>query len=336
MQADELPPPAQMVLLLGGFRISQALYAAAALGVADQLVAGPMPAEVLAERVGAHAPSLYRLLRTLASVGVFTEPEPGVFALTPLGQTLTSGQPGSMRDVVIMFMETHYSPFGELLHTIRTGQPAAEHLYGEPFFTWLSHHPEQAERYTAAMGNLTSGFKTAAIASLPLDDTHTIVDVGGADGTVLAAILAAYPHLRGVLFDLPHIITAAPQTLAGQGVEDRAECVGGDFFESVPAGGDAYLVSLVLHDWPDRQAQRILANIAAAGRGARLLVLDFVVPPGDAPHMSKISDLNMLAMMGGKERTGPEWSELLEGAGFTGIEVRQTVTPFSVIQATAQ
>ena len=335
MQGHELPPPAQMVLLLGGFRISQALYAAAALGLADQLMAGPLPAGVLAERAGAHAPSLYRLLRTLASVGVFTEPEPGVFALTPLGQTLTSGQPGSMRDVVIMFMETHYAPFGELIHTIRTGQPAAEHLYGEPFFTWLSHHPEQAERYTAAMANLTGGFKTAAIASLPLGDTHTIVDVGGADGTVLAAILAAHPHLRGVLFDLPHVITAAPQTLASHGVEDRAECVGGDFFESVPAGGDAYLVSLVLHDWPDRQAQRILANIAAAGRGARLLVLDFVVPPGDDPHMSKISDLNMLAMMGGKERTGPEWRELLEGTGFTGIEIRQTGTPFSVIQATA-
>ena len=248
-------------------------------------------------------------------MGVFTEPEPGVFALTPLGQTLTSSQPGSMRDLVIMFMETHYAPFGELIHTIRTGQPAAEHLYGEPFFTWLSHHPEQAGRYTAAMANLTGGFKTAAIASLPLDGTHTIVDVGGADGTVLAAILAAHPHLRGVLFDLPHVITAAPQTLARHGVEDRAECVGGDFFESVPAGGDAYLLSLVLHDWPDQQAQRILANIAAAGRGARLLVLDFVVPPGDAPHMSKISDLNMLAMMGGKERTGPEWRELLEGSG---------------------
>ena len=191
MYAHEPPPPAQMILLLGGFRISQALYAAAVLGVADQLAAGPAPADVLAERTGAHAPSLHRLLRTLASVGVFTEPEPGVFALTPLGQTLTSSQPGSMRDVAIMFMETHYAPFGDLLHTIRTGQPAAEHFYGKPFFSWLSDHPEQASRYTAAMANLTGGFKTAAIASLPLDGTHTIVDVGGADGTVLAAILAA-------------------------------------------------------------------------------------------------------------------------------------------------
>jgi hypothetical protein len=193
---------------------------------------------------------LHRLLRTLASVGVFTEPEPGVFALTPLGQTLTSSRPGSMRDLAITWMETHYAPFAELIHAVRTGRPAAEHLYGEPFFAWLSHHPEQASRFTGAMANLTSGFKTAAIASLPLDGIHTIVDVGGADGTGLAAILAAYPHMRGVLFDLPHVITSAPETLARHGVDDRVDCVGGDFFESVPAGADAYLVSAVLHNCP--------------------------------------------------------------------------------------
>lgn len=256
MQAREPPPPVRMVELLGGFRISQALYAAAALGVADQLVAGPAPVKALAERAGVHAPSLHRLLRTLVSVGVFTEPEPGVFALTPLGQTLTGGQPGSMRDLAIMWMETHYAPFAELIHAVRTGRPAAEHLYGEPFFAWLSHHPEQASRFTGAIANLTSGgFKTAAIASLPLDGTRTIVDVGGADGTVLAAILAGHPHMRGVLFDLPHVITSAPRTLARHGVDDRVECVGGDFFESVPADGDAYLVSVVLHNWPDQQSR---------------------------------------------------------------------------------
>ena len=338
MQAHEPPPPVRMVELLGGFRISQALYAAAALGVADQLVAGPAPVKALAERAGAHAPSLHRLLRTLASVGVFTEPEPGVFALTPLGQTLTSSQPGSMRDLAIMWMETHYAPFADLIHAVRTGLPAAEHLYGEPFFAWLSHHPEQASRFTGAMANLTSGgFKTAAIASLPLDGTRTIVDVGGADGTVLAAILAGHPHMRGVLFDLPHVITSAPRTLARHGVDDRVNCVGGDFFESVPAGGDAYLVSVVLHNWPDQQAQRILANIAAAGgSGARLLMIEFVVPPGDTPHLSKMSDLNMLAMLDGKERTETEWRELLTAADFTGIEIHQTSTPLSVIQATVQ
>jgi len=338
MQAHEPPPPVRMVELLGGFRISQALYAAAALGVPDQLVAGPAPVKALAERVGAHAPSLHRLLRTLASTGVFTEPQPGVFALTPLGQTLTSSQPGSMRDLAIMWMETHYAPFAELIQTIRTGRPAAEHLYGEPFFAWLSHHPEQTSRFTGAMANLTSGgFKSAAIASLPLDGTRTIVDIGGADGTVLATILAGHPHMRGVLFDLPHVITDAPRTLASPAVADRVDCVGGDFFESVPAGADAYLVSVVLHNWPDQHAQRILANIAAAGgSGARLLMIEFVVPPGDTPHLSKMSDLNMLAMLDGKERTETEWRGLLTAADFTGIEIHQTGAPLSVIQATVQ
>ena len=174
------------------------------LGVGDQLVEGPGTVEFWPNGPARIAPSLHRLLRTLASVGVFTEPEPGVFALTPLGQTLATSQPGSMRDVAIMFMETHYAPFGDLLHTIRTGQPAAEHLYGQPFFGWLSDHPEQAGRYTAAMANLTGGFKTAAIAALPLDGARTIVDVGGADGTVLAAILAAHPrHARRAIRPSP-------------------------------------------------------------------------------------------------------------------------------------
>ena len=293
--------------------------------------------EVLAGQAGADAPSLYRLLRTLASVGVFTEPEPGVFALTPLGQTLTSNHPASLRDLAITWMETHYAPFADLIHSVRTGQSAAEHLYGEPFFAWLSHHPEHAARFTAAMANLTGGFKTAAIASLPLDGIETIVDVGGADGTILATILAAHPQMHGVLFDLPHVIASAPQILASRGVGDRADCVGGDFLGSVPPGGDAYLASLVLHNWPDRDAERILANIATAGgSGARLLLLDFVVPPGDTPHLAKISDLSMLVMVGGKERTESEWRELLTTAGFASIEVRPTGTPFAVIQATAQ
>jgi O-methyltransferase domain/Dimerisation domain len=336
MQAHELPPPVQMTQLLAGFQLSQALYVAAALGVADHLVAGPAPVTILTERTGAHAPSLHRLLRTLASEGVFTEPEPGVFALTPLGQTLATGQPGSMRDLAITWMETHYAPFGDLTHTIRTGQPAAEHVYGQPFFTWLAHHPEQATRFTAAMANVTSGLKTAAIASLPLDGIDTIVDLGGADGAVLAAILPTHPHMRGVLFDLPHVIDHAPKALAERGIGDRVDCVAGDFFASVPAGGDGYLLSLVLHDWPDPQALRILRNIAAASSsGARLLIIELVVPPGDTPHLSKMVDLTMLAMVGGKERSEPEWRELLTAAGFTGIAVRHTGTPYSVIHAVA-
>ena len=237
--AHEVPPPVQMVQLLAGFQLSQALYTAAVLGVADLMTAGPVPAGVLSEQVGAHAPSLLRLLRTLASAGVFTEPEPGVFALTPLGSTLTRSQPGSMRDLAIMWMETHYAPFGELLHTVRSGEPAADYLYGQPFFSWLSGQPGQVARFTGAMANLTSGIKTAAIPFLPLEGARTIVDVGGADGTMLAAILSGRPGLRGVVFDLPHVVSGAPKTLAENGVADRVDCVGGDFFESAPAAPTA-------------------------------------------------------------------------------------------------
>ena len=154
---------------------------------------------------------------------------------------------------------------------------------------------------------------------------------------MLAAILAAHPQIRGVLFDLPHIITSAPKTLASHGIDDRADCVGGDFFESVPAGGDAYLVLVVLHDWPDQQAQHILANIAAAGgSGARLLLLEFVVPPGDTPHPSKMSDLNMLAIMGGKERTDADGMNSSKARASPASEYAQTSTPFSVVQATVR
>jgi hypothetical protein len=333
----EVPPPVQMVQMLAGFQISQALYAAAVLGVADLMAAGPVPARVLSEQAGAHPPSLLRLLRTLASAGVFTEPEPGVFALTPLGGTLTRSQPGSMRDLAIMWMETHYAPFGELLHAVRSGEPAADHLYGQPFFSWLSGQPEQATRFTGAMANLTSGIKNAAVPFLPLDGARTIVDVGGADGTMLAAILSGRPGLRGILFDLPHVVADAPKTLAGNGVADRVVCMGGDFFESVPSGADSYLLSFVIHDWPDEVARRILANIAAAGgSGARLMMIEFVVPPGDTPHMSKMIDLTMLGMLAGRERPEEDWHELLASAGFTGISVLPTGTPLSVIHATVR
>jgi hypothetical protein len=333
----EVPPPVQMVQMLAGFQISQALYAAAVLGVADLMVAGPVPVGVLSEQAGAHAPSLLRLLRTLAGAGVFTEPEPGVFALTPLGGTLTRSQPGSMRDLAIMWMETHYAPFGDLLYAVRSGEPAADRLYGQPFFSWLSGQPEQAARFTAAMANLTTGIKNAALPFLPLDGARTVVDVGGADGTMLAAVLSGRPGLRGIVFDLPHIVADAPKTLTENGVVDRVDCIGGDFFESVPGGADSYLLSFVIHDWPDEAARRILANIAAAGgSGARLMMIEFVVPPGDTPHMSKMIDLTMLGMLTGRERPEEDWRELLTSAGFTGIGVLPTGAPVSVIHATVR
>lgn len=336
MDAHLVPPPVQMVQMLAGFQVSQALYVAAGLGVADRLVDGPRPVGEIAAATGAHAPSLRRVLRTLSSVGVFTEPTPGCFALTPLGETLTTNHPGSMRDLAIMWMETHYTPFARLNDTVRTGEPAADLTYGMPFFDWLALHPGHASRFTGAMANLTDGIKRGAIASLRLEGIHTLVDVGGADGTVLATILAGHPGMAGVLLDLPHAVAEAPKTLAARGVTERVTCVGGNFFESVPAG-DGYLFSMVLHDWDDEATTCILRNVAAAGGpGAQLVLVEFVVPPGEAPHMSKMIDLTMLGMLTGSERDESEWRELLTTTGFGQIEITPTPTPLSVIRAVAQ
>jgi hypothetical protein len=334
--AHAVPPPVQMVQMLAGFQVSQALYAAAALGVADRLRDGRRDAAAVAGEVGADPMSLRRVLRTLASVGVFTETTDGLFGLTPLGETLTSDSPASMRDLALVWMETHYAPFGGLLDTVRTGDCAATTFYGEPFFHWLGGHPDQVKRFTGAMANLTNGIKLGAIGTIDFAGAGCIVDVGGADGTVLAHILGSAPGTTGVAFDLPHVVAAARPRLAGYGLGDRLQLAGGDFFESVPAGADLYLLSMVLHDWSDAEASRLLASIkAAAPAGARLVAFELVVPDGDGPHMAKMIDLTMLGMLNGRERTRAEYRLLLEQAGFEFEAVTATPTPVSVITARA-
>jgi hypothetical protein len=325
-----------MVQLLAGFQLSQALYAAAALGVADRLRGGQRDAATLAREVGADAMALHRVLRTLASAGVFTQTEDGLFGLAPLGETLTTDSPASMRDLAIMWMETHYAPFGGLLDTVRTGTCAATTFYGEPFFHWLGGHPEQVRRFTGAMANLTEGIKLGAISSFDFAGAGHIIDVGGADGTVLAHILGSAPGTSGTAFDLPHVVAEAQPRLAGHGLGERLNLAAGDFFAAVPAGADTYLLSMVLHDWSDAEASRLLASIrSAAPAGARLVAFELVVPEGDGPHMAKMIDMTMLGMLNGRERTRAEFQRLLEQAGFTFEAVTATPTPVSIITALA-
>jgi hypothetical protein len=326
-----------MIQMLAGFQISQALYVAAKLGVADQLLDGPRSVADIAEAVGAEPSSLGRLLRTLASMGVFaeSESEPGMFAVTPLGRTLASDEPGSMRDMALMWMETHYDPFSRLLDTVKTGATAANVHYGEPFFDWISQYPDQVSRFTGAMANITTGIKAGAVATYDFSGTGRIVDIGGADGALLAQILAGTPSVTGVTFDLPHVIAEAEAAIKGHGLGDRLSTASGNFFEAVPAGADTYLLSLVLHDWDDERAGTILENIRAAARpGATIIALEPVMPAGDEPHMSKMLDLTMLAMTGGRERTEDEHRQLFERAGLTFRHVVATPTPISFVVAT--
>ena len=328
------PPPVQMIQMLAGFQVSQALYVAAKVGVADALVDGPLPIDQLAERVDADPLALSRLLRTLSSLGVFSQTEPGTFGLTPLGGTLVSDQPGSMRDLALMWMETHYAPFAGLLGTVRTGECAATGHYGEPFFSWLADQPEQVDRFSRAMANLTDGIKAGAVASYDFSGAGRIVDVGAADGALIASILSSTPGTTGIAFDLPHVVAEAEATVKGYGLGDRLTTQGGSFFETVPAGADTYLLSMVLHDWNDVDATRLLANIrAAASPGARVLAFELVMPTTDAPHMSKMIDLTMLGMLNGRERTDAEMQTLFEGAGFVYDGAVATPTPISIIEA---
>ena len=335
-EAHAVPPAVQMVQLLAGFQLSQALYAAARLGVADCLRDGPKDAAALAADIGADAQSLRRILRTLASIGVFTQTADELFGLAPLGETLTQDSPASMRDLAIMWMETHYGPFGGLLDTVRTGRCAATTYYGKPFFSWLGGHPEQIGRFSRAMANVTGGIKLGAISFCDFTDAGRIVDVGGADGAVLAHILAVTPGATGIAFDLPHVVAEAEPRLAGYGLGDRLGLAAGDFFSAVSEGADTYLLSMILHDWSDAEASRLLASIkAAAPAGARLTAFELVVPDGAEPHMAKMIDLTMLGMLNGRERTQAEYRLLLEQAGFKFEGVTATPTPISIIRALA-
>lgn len=302
--------------------LSQALYAAAKLGIADQLVAGPQPVEALARASDADPETLYRLLRALASTEIFDEPRPRTFALNPAAAQLRSDRPDSVRHVVIMHGEETFRAWADVLHTVRTGKPAFDHVYGVPFYDYLTDHPSAAETFHAAMG--VSGQPPLVVNRLDFQEAKTVVDVGGGSGALLASVLDAHPGLRGSLLDLPEAVEEGERRFAAAGLADRVDSHAGDFFDGVPTG-DAYLLCRVLHNWGDQDALAILANIrASAAPGSTLYVLDRVVPDVPGPHPGKIADLVMLVVLGGRDRTLPEYKNLLDTAGF---DVESVVEP---------
>jgi O-methyltransferase/methyltransferase family protein len=329
-------PPLALLHMMTGCWISQALYVAAKLGIADLLQEGPQSCARLAEATQTHAGALYRVLRALASVGVFAEDEMGCFRLTPLADLLRTDAPGSLRAFAIMLgAPEHWRAWEGVLHSVRTGQPAFDHVFGIPLFQYFPTHPEAARIFDDAMTSRSGQENTAILAAYDFAAAHTVVDVGGGQGTLLASILEVHPHARGVLFDLPHVIAPARTHIERAGQAARWECVAGDFFTAVPTGGDCYLLKKVIHDWDDERAQRILTNCRTAMSSAgRLLLMEPLIPPGNEASFNKLLDLLMLVWnAGGRERTEREHQGLLASAGFHLSRVIPTRSGISIIEA---
>jgi hypothetical protein len=334
------PAAARAVLELAkAYRVSQALYVATRLGVAGLLGDGPMSAEELARVAGAHGPSLRRLLRALAAFGVFDEVEPGRFALTAMGACLRADAADSMREAVLMWgSENMWRTWGGLLHCIETGESAMSHAFGTPnAFEYYAQHPEVGAVMQAGFTAQARGLAQAVAVAFDFQDGGTVVDVGGGRGLLLATILRAHPALRGVLFDQPDVVEGAVPLLEGAGVADRCGIVAGDMFAEVPAGGDTYVLSRVIHDWDDERAGAILRSCRRAMRpGASLLLVERVLParvvPSATVQEQTLSDLNMLVRTGGHERTEGEFRALLGAAGFALERIIPTETTYSVVE----
>lgn len=309
------PPSMQLMRLLWpGPLTVQAIHVTASLRVADLVASGPKTVVELAETTRTHGPSLGRLLRALASLGIFVEDSKGRYCQTALSDALRTDHPQSMRPWAMMLGSRFiWTPIGELGGTIRTGKPAFEHVHGAQFFKHLAEHLDDAAVFNAAMSSLPT-YLTAIVDAYDFSKFERVVDVGGGHGALLFGILAANPRLRGVLHDLPEVVTgaSAPSALA-----DRLEIRAGDFFEAVPAGGDAYVLSGIIHDWNDESGVAILKNCRRAIRpDGRLLILETVLTPSNDPARA-LMDLLMMVLTGGQERTESEFRSLLHESGFS-------------------
>ncbi len=315
--------------------VHRAIYAAAELKIPDLLANGPRFSDEVAQDTGCDADATYRLMRTLASSGVLTESAGRKFALTDLGATLRTDAHGSRRDWVLFSGSTTYiEAWQDIVATVRTGEPAWNRVHGAPFFDYLGEHPEDAKIFDRAMTSLSSWEVEAVLEAFDFGGIGTLVDIGGGEGRFLASILTATPVSRGVVFDQPDTIAAAESFLAREGLSARCEAVAGDFFESVPAGGDAYLLKYIVHDWDDEAAVKILANCRRAMTAdARILLVETVVPGPEQPHYAKLQDLEMLVLLGSRERTVDDYQALFERAGLALTRVIPTTGYLSIVEA---
>jgi predicted O-methyltransferase YrrM len=323
--------------MMTGFAVSQAIFAVARLNVAEHVATGPVAVEDLARKTGASPDALYRVLRALASVGVFTEATPRRFSNTPMSECLRPGVPGSQHAGALMIALHCYPAFGELSWSVGTGKPGFDKVVGAPIFDHLSKHPDEGRIFDQAMSSIHGPETPAMIEAFSFARFQTIVDIGGGNGSTLIEVLRSAPKARGIVFDLPGVVARAESTIRDAGLGDRCRVEGGSFFESVPKGGDAYVLRHIIHDWDDQKSIEILRRCREAmAPGGKVLVVESVVPTGDEPHPGKWLDIIMLAVPGGRERTRAEFETLFASAGLKLERVVATRSPVSVVEAVAK
>jgi O-methyltransferase domain len=327
------PPEAHIAEILLSQLAPRLVHLAATLKLADCLVEGPRTAEEIAQITATHAPALYRLMRTLASLRFFAEDAEHRFALRPLGAALKSGTP-SHAAALTLGGELLTSSLDNIVYSVQTGKTAFERSFGMPLFDWLTANPVQASLINETMVGFHGTEPPAIAAAYDFSAFRTIADVGGSTGNLLTTILSQHPGPRGILFDLPHVVRDAAALIRNRGLGDRIRIEAGSFFESVPAGADAYILSHIIHDWNREQCLIILERCRRAmSSGGRLLLAEMVLPDGDAPHPGKMLDMVMLTVTGGEERTASQYGALLDAAGFRMTRVVPTASLATIVEA---
>lgn len=329
----DAPPSARLMQMIFGFMTSQAISVAAKLNLADLLKDEAKTADELAQAAGVQPRPLYRILRALASVGIFAEDNTGRFRLTPLAEPLRGDAPDSLRDFAIFLgADWHWRAWGDLSYSTKTGLPSFERIFGKAYFDYLAENPAPAQVFNNAMTSLSASASAAIIGAYDFDGIGELVDIGGGHGFLLVSILKKYPQMRGVLFDAPPVVQGAKDIIEAAGVGSRCDVVGGDFFASAPAG-DAYIIKHIIHDWDDERACTILKNChRAMNENGKLLVVEMVIPEGNGPSLGKLLDLEMLVLLHSFERTEAQYGALFERAGFKLTRVVPTPSPYSVIE----
>jgi SAM-dependent methyltransferase len=313
------------------------ICAAAKFGIADQLESGPKTTKEMASLLNLHEDSLYRVLRALAGIGIFHEGENRTFSQTPLSEVLrTNARPSLRYAAAAMLDHWQYRSIQGICATVENGRTGAANVLGAELFEYLAAHTEEAVSFNRCMTDLSSGEAPAVVATYDFSNFELIVDVAGGAGGLLAAILTSAPKLRGTLFDQPSVVEQAKSDAILAPFADRCELVGGNFFEAVPAGADAYIMKHIIHDWDDERAAKILSNCRRAMKpGGKVLVVDRVIGPPNAPDPKKFFDVAMMLMPGGRERSEPEWKALYASAGFRVSRILPTPAPHSIIEGVA-